>query len=111
MTKQIAKAKTVSAAAAVALASANSETIVNNAPAAAAAVVTVPTKADKARVVFAEAYPDGKTTTMARKDIIAKLQSDAGLTKAGAGTYLQNYKNKAGITVHRAKAEPVAATA
>lgn len=78
----------------------NKEVIVNT-----AAVIT---KADKARVVFAEAYPDGKTTTMQRKDIIAKLIVDAGLTKAGAGTYLQNFKSKAGIAVKR---EVVAATA
>lgn len=100
------KAKTIVAAAAV-LPGANSETIVNTAP-AAAAVVDV-TKAGKARAIFAEAYPDGKTTTMQRKDILARFVNEAGLTKAGAGTYLQNFKNKAGITQHRAKVEPVAA--
>ena len=78
---------------------------------AAPAAVVVVTKADKARGVFAYCYPDGKTTKMQRKDIIAKLIGEAGLTKAGAGTYLQNMKNKAGITVHRAPAAPAVATA
>ena len=76
----------------------NKEVIVSATPAAVVAVIT---KADKARAVFADCYPDGKTTTMQRKDIIAKLIGDAGLTKAGAGTYLQNMKDKAGITVKR----------
>ena len=59
------------------------------------------TKAEKARKIFAEAYPDGKTTVMVRKDILARFINEAGLTKAGAGTYLQNMKDKAGITVKR----------
>ena len=83
--------------------------IVNAAVAAPAVVVVADTKATKARAVFAQCYPDGKTTTMARKDIIAKLQADAGLTKAGAGTYLQNLKSKAGIVVKREAAPAVAA--
>lgn len=59
------------------------------------------TKAQKARIIFAEAYPDGKTTIVQRKDILARFVNEAGLTKAGAGTYLQNMKDKAGITVKR----------
>lgn len=76
----------------------NKEVIAAVAPVVAVAVIT---KADKARAVFANCYPDGKTTTLQRKDIIAKLIGEAGLTKAGAGTYLQNMKDKAGITVKR----------
>lgn len=91
----------------------NVETIVNQAPAVAPVVVAaaapvVVTKADKAREIFAKAYPDGKTTTMQRKDIINLLVSDAGLTKAGAGTYLQNMKSKAGIVQKRVAAAPAA---
>ena len=71
--------------------------------------VAAATKADKARAVFADCYKDGKTTTVQRKDIIARLIGEAGLTKAGAGTYLQNMKDKAGITVKKSAATPVAA--
>lgn len=124
-TKAAGKAKTITGAAALALAAGNtvaavgneaiapptgnSETIVNQAPTAstttvAAAAPAGDTKAAKARKVFAEVYPDGKNTTFQRKDIIAKLESEAGLTKNGAATYLQNYKDKQGITVKRVPA-------
>ena len=76
----------------------NKAVIAAVAPVAAVAVIT---KADKARAVFADCYKDGKTTNVQRKDIIARLIGEAGLTKAGAGTYLQNMKDKAGITVKR----------
>lgn len=80
--------------------------IVNN---AAPAVAVTITKADKAREVFAKAYPDGKTTTMQRKDIINLMISEAGLTKPGAATYLQNFKKKAGIVQERTAPTAVAA--
>lgn len=125
MTKSANKAKTISGAAALALAASssatvagnehatplvnNSETIVNQAPTASATTVAAAapsgdTKAAKARKVFAEVYPDGKNTTFQRKDIIAKLEQEAGLTKNGAATYLQNWKDKQGITVKRTPA-------
>jgi hypothetical protein len=83
--------------------------------AASAPVVTVTqtvaaaTKADKARTIFKEAY--GTSPVPQRKDIIHRMVNEAGLTKAGAATYLQNMKTKAGLVVSRAKAAPaVAAT-
>lgn len=57
------------------------------------------TKADKARVIFAESY--AQDTVPQRKDIIARVINEAGLTKAGASTYLQNYKSKQGLTMSK----------
>lgn len=48
-----------------------------------------PSKADVARAIFAE------MTGAARKDVIARFISEAGLTKAGAATYYQNLKKAA----------------
>lgn len=59
------------------------------------------TKADLARAIYAE--ETGKGTT--RKDVIARMIVEAGLTKAGAGTYYQNFRNKAGLVIHKPKAE------
>lgn len=47
-----------------------------------------PTKMDQAREVFDALTNDGK----ARKEIIAALIKDVGLTKAGASTYYQTLK-------------------
>jgi hypothetical protein len=33
-----------------------------------------------------------------RKDILARVKTEAGLTDAGAATYLQNYKRKHGLS-------------
>lgn len=121
MTNATKKAKTVSTAAALALAASNTatvplnkvETIVSAAPtsgtetitaAPAAAAGTVVNKASIARTVFAEAYPDGKTTSLQRKEIINQMVAKAGLTPAGAATYLQNFKKAAGIVQPRAAA-------
>lgn len=79
-------------------------TIANAATATAATVVS---KADKARKVFNEAYAD-PTKVPARKDIIAKMVTEAGLTPKGAATYLQNFKSKAGLVVKKAAAPAVA---
>ena len=57
----------------------------------AAVGVTAPTKADKAREIFARMY--GKPN-VARKDVINAFIAEAGLTKAGAGTYYQNFTKK-----------------
>ena len=57
------------------------------------------TKADIGRTIFAEELAKGS----ARKDIIARLVAEAGLTKNGAATYLQNMKNKAGLVNHKPK--------
>ena len=63
--------------------------------------VTVLTKADKARTIFKEAY--SMSPVPQRKDIINRMVVEAGLTKAGAATYLQNMKTKAGLVVARPK--------
>ena len=63
------------------------------------------TKADIGRKIFEEELAKGS----ARKDIIARLVGEAGLTKNGAATYLQNMRNKAGLVVHKAKVEEAAA--
>ena len=99
MTKATNKAATIVNAAAVAAPAA----VIVAAPAAA------PTKADKARAIFNAAY--ALPVVPARKDIIASMIADAGLTKAGAATYLQNFKNKAGLVVKKAPAAPAVATA
>ena len=58
-------------------------------------------KADKARAIFKEAY--SMSPVPQRKDIINRFVVEAGLTKAGAATYLQNMKKKAGLVVARPK--------
>lgn len=67
---------------------------------AAAIVAAAPSKADKARAIFTEMF--AQSPVPARKDMIAKAVSEAGLTQKGAATYLQNFKNKTGRTQHRA---------
>ena len=56
-------------------------------------------KADKARAIFKECYAMPQVPQ--RKDIINRFVVEAGLTKAGAATYLQNMKKKAGLVVAR----------
>ena len=51
------------------------------------------TKASVARTIFKEEMAKQSV----RKDIIARLINEAGLTKNGAATYLQNMKKKAGL--------------
>jgi hypothetical protein len=68
---------------------------------------TAVAKADKARTIFKEAY--SMNPVPQRKDIINRFVSEAGLTKAGAATYLQNMKKKAGLVVARTKSEPASA--
>lgn len=48
---------------------------------------TVVSKSSIARAIFLEEKPKGT----ARKDILARFESEAGLTKAGAATYFANY--------------------
>lgn len=57
-------------------------------------VVQVLTKADKARIIFKESYAQNPVPK--REIIIKRFMTEAGLSKAGAGTYLQNMKKKAG---------------
>lgn len=77
----------------------NKEVISNNAVKAAPTVVVVDTKAAKARVIFDQAYADGAKPV--RKDLLVKVQKEAGLTPAGSATYLQNYKRANGLSVAR----------
>lgn len=60
----------------------------------------VEVKADKARVIFAEVY--AMEQVPARKDIIARCVAEAGLTKAGAATYLQIYRKKNNMVATKA---------
>lgn len=74
----------------------------------AAVVVSTPAasnKADKARAIFGEMF--AQNPRPARKDMIQRAVSEAGLTQAGAATYLQNYKAKNNLVQRRV----VAATA
>lgn len=67
-----------------------------------AAVVSTPAadnKAAKARVIFGEMF--AQNPRPARKDMIARAVSEAGLTPAGAATYLQTYKSKNGLVQKR----------
>lgn len=62
------------------------------------------TKADLARVIMKNMYLEGqnKGFVPARKDVISRLIKEAGLTQAGAATYLQNWKTKMGLVNHKA---------
>lgn len=56
-------------------------------------------KAAHARAIFDEMYLTAVETkiNMVRKDCIKRLMLEAGLTKNGAATYLQNIKSKNGL--------------
>ena len=58
-------------------------------------------KMSKAAAIFAECM--AQSPVPARKDILARFQAEAGCTKAGAGTYLQILKGRAGLVQHKAK--------
>lgn len=57
-------------------------------------------KADKARAIFKEMF--AQSPVPQRKDMIARAVNEAGLTQAGAATYLQNYKTKNGLVQKKA---------
>lgn len=75
--------------------------------AAATTIVAVATKASIANPILKDMFALPPAERPARKDMIAALIGKAGLTKAGAATYLQNFKSKNGLVAPRA----VAATA
>lgn len=82
---------------------ANKEIIASAATAAApfvAVAVKADAKADKARAIFNECYSNPAAIPQ-RKDIINRFVNEAGLTKAGAATYLQNFKKKAGLVASK----------
>jgi hypothetical protein len=76
----------------------------NNATVQALVVVQVESKAAKGRVIWdREVAANGGTAVgLVRKTIIDLLVTEAGLTKAGAATYYQKMKDKAGLVNHRA---------
>lgn len=87
---------------------ANSETIVNTTVTKAAPVLLANTsaarKSDKAREIFNQCYANFHTDPKSvpqRKDIIQRFVTEAGLTPAGAATYLQNMKKKAGLVASK----------
>ena len=51
-------------------------------------------KAQRAATIFAECY--AMESVPARKDILAKVQTELGLTQHGSATYLQNWKKANG---------------
>lgn len=59
-------------------------------------------KADKARAIFGQMF--AQSPRPARKDMIARAVAEAGLTQAGAATYLQNYKAKNNLVQKRTPA-------
>lgn len=59
-------------------------------------------KADKARAIFSEMF--AQNPRPARKDMIARAVQEAGLTQAGAATYLQNYKTKNNLVAKKTTA-------
>ena len=62
---------------------------------AVAEEVKQPTKADKARTIFQANWPAILGGKVVRKDVIALLKKQAGLTAHGAATYYQNMVSKA----------------
>jgi hypothetical protein len=56
-------------------------------------------KQSKARILFQEMVAKNAK----RGDIIKAFESEIGLTHNGAATYLQNFKNEFGLTVHKKK--------
>ncbi|RWZ83495.1 MAG: hypothetical protein EO766_17655 [Hydrotalea sp. AMD] len=97
--------------AAVVLGAVNSQ-ITQNVAVAAAVAVQVESKAAKGRAIWDRelAKVGGDGTKLVRKDIINLLKSEAGLTQAGAATYYQKMKEKAGLVNHRDVAAVAPAT-
>jgi hypothetical protein len=83
---------------------ANKETIVAASAAAKVETITTVTKASIANPLLAEMFAKPEAERPARKDMIAVIMEKAGLSKAGAATYLQNFKAKHGLTAPRATA-------
>lgn len=58
-------------------------------------------KAQRANAIFAECY--AMESVPQRKDILAKVQAECGLTIHGSATYLHNYRAKNGLVTPKAK--------
>jgi hypothetical protein len=59
-------------------------------------------KQSRGRALFQKMHTGA---TPVRGEVIKALQTEIGLTKAGAATYYQNFKAEAGLVVHKAKSE------
>jgi hypothetical protein len=59
-------------------------------------------KQSRGRALFQKMHTGA---TPVRGDVIKALQTEIGLTKAGAATYYQNFKAEAGLVVHKTKSE------
>lgn len=71
---------------------------------AAAVVATTVSKSKLAQAIFADelAKQTATGTAMVRKDVLARFMNEAGLSKAGANTYYQNIREKAGLVTKKA---------
>lgn len=80
------------------------EQVVENEQTIVAAVVHVESKAAKTRTILARelAKVEGDFSKLVRKDVIAAFKAEAGLTQAGAATYYQQLRDKAGFVNHKA---------
>lgn len=70
-----------------------------SAPQGGSETVVTQTSVNKSAIataIFDECYK--MTPVPQRKDILARVKTEAGLTDAGAATYLQNYKRKHGLS-------------
>lgn len=82
------------------------ETVVAKVEVAAEVVEVKVTKAGQAREMFktalAEATANG--TTLVRKDLMTRFQTELGLSKAGANTYYQNLRDEFHLSAKTAEA-------
>lgn len=78
--------------------------VLNDKPVDKVETIVSVTKASIANPILAEMFSKPEAERPARKDMIGTLVEKAGLTKAGAATYLQNFKAKNGYTKPRAVA-------
>ncbi len=78
--------------------------VVENIQVAAAVAVQVESKAAKTRTILARELEkvEGDFSKLVRKDVIAAFKAEAGLTQAGAATYYQQLRDKAGFVNHKA---------
>lgn len=70
-----------------------------SAPASGKETIQTATAVNKSAIatkIFDECY--AQSPVPQRKDILARVKTEAGLTDAGAATYLQNYKKKKGLS-------------
>jgi hypothetical protein len=79
------------------------------APAGGKETIQTPAAVNKSAIataIFDECYK--MSPVPQRKDILARVKQEAGLTDAGAATYLQNYKRKHNLSKSPAQSAPAA---